>query len=106
MQTVPRSVKSRKVGTLADKQASHLDVFNADFPHERERMSQMDKYTLRDWLVGRMVIAGWTWRLVDCNTHGIAGVLINGSVEVKVEIRSSGLRLVCGQFVKEIKTKY
>lgn len=101
MQTKPRTLKPRAAKVPA---TSYRDVFDLDFPHERDRMSRMDKYTLRAWIIGTLALegSGWTYRTID--RLGIEGSLRNGSVEVRIGIRSDGVRLVCGEHVKTLKT--
>lgn len=102
MQIKPRTLKEREPKQPAP---SFRDVFDLDFPHERIRMSRMDKYTLRDWIVGKMVIKGWQWSFYMMDELGQECLLTMGDVEVRVGIRSDGVRLVCGENVKSLKTE-
>ncbi len=73
------------------------EIFFADFPHELE----MDKYTLRDWLIGYAVRHGWTY----CRLDRLSLDLVKDGVRVLVQIRPGGLTLSAGERREVLETR-
>lgn len=77
------------------------EIFFADFPHALTGMEGMDKYTLRDWLIGHAVSHGWTYTKLD----RLSCELVKDDVHVCVTLDLEGLLLVAGQRTQALGTR-
>ncbi len=78
------------------------DIFFADFPVREGYCEAMDKYDLRDWLIGQSVRLGWKYFSIT----PLLCSLKKKSIGVRIQIVSEGLMIhASGRKTELVKTK-